>query len=197
MNRNLPVMTQEQIRQYNQERGPVQVTLENGMLRLRRGNPQAEGLYDPDTANALRAFFQAERDEQLGWWRDPEEPDWVVCPHERNANAVIVYNERTRFTCFSQRRAAETSSGNYSSVKVAQRYFAAHPDGEPHKPWHDAKAGEYWLVTLKGADPIPTTVGNYGENLYFTIDDDNYYCPTDDHRIRNAVRLTPEETTQS
>ena len=38
----------------------------------------------------------------------------------------------------------------------------------------------------------PITVGNYGENLYFTIDDDNLYCPTDDHRIQNAVRLTPE-----
>ena len=197
MNRNMPVMTQEQIRQCNQERGPVQVTLENGMLRLLRGNPQAEGLYDPDTTNALRAFFQAERDEQLGWWRDPEEPDWIVCLPENTSNTIALLNERTLNINIWRRKAAEASRGHYSSVKVAQRYFAAHPDGEPHKPWHDAKAGEYWLVTLKGADPIPTTVGNYGENLYFTIDDDNHYCPTDDHRIQNAVRLTPEETTQS
>ena len=175
-----------------QQRGPVQVTLERGMLRLRRGNPQAEGLYDPDTTNALRAFFQAERDQELGWWRDPEEPDWIVRPHEYHANSAIVYNERTHFTCYWERRAAKTGSGNYSSAMVAKRYFAAHPDVEPHKPWHDAKEGEYWLVTLEGADPIPTTVCNYSENLYFTVGDDDYYCPTNDHRIQNAVRLTPE-----
>ena len=147
------------------------------------------------TANfeTLRAFFQAERDEQLGWWRDPEEPDWVVRPHEYNANSAIVYNERTRFTFHWERRAAKTGSGNYSSARVAKRYFATHPDEEPRKPWHGAKAGEYWLVTLEGADPIPTTVGNYCENLYFVVGDDDYYCPTNDHRIQNAVRLTPED----
>ena len=61
-----------------QQRGPVQVTLERGMLRLRRGNPQAEGLYDQDTTNALRAFFQAERDEQLGRWVG----EVVSCPRQ-------------------------------------------------------------------------------------------------------------------
>ena len=169
----------------------VQVDLDElGRVRLRRAG-EGSGVYTLETTEALRAFFQAERDIELGRWRDPEEPDWVVSPYDRNANAAIVYNERTRFTCFWQRRAAETSSENHSSG-VAKRYFAAHPDGEPHKPWHDAKAGEYWLVTLEGADPIPTTVGNYCENLYFVVGDDDYYCPTNDHRIQNAVRLTPD-----
>ena len=144
---------------------------------------------------ALRAFFQAERDQELGWWRDPEEPDWVVYPHKYDNDTVVVYNERTSSTSFPHRGATETSSGNCISIRVAKRYFAAHPDEETHKPWHDAKAGEYWLVTLEGAAPIPTTVGNYCENPYFVVGDDDYYCPTNDHRIQNAVRLTPEETT--
>ena len=125
---------------------------ELGRVRLRRAG-EGSGVYTLETTEALRAFFQAERDQELGWWRDPEEPDWVASPtlYNRNANAAIVYNERTRFTCFWQRRAAETSSENYSSVRVAQRYFAAHPQPEPEpKPWEDAKEGDCWVLTIGG-----------------------------------------------
>ena len=172
-----------------QERDPVQVTLERGMLRLLRGNPQAEGLYDPDTTNALRAFFQAERDDALGRWRDTENPDMVAYrtpeDDDEDGRCVLVLDENTGHNHWKWERIATSGPG--------LRYFDAHADVDPHEPWHDAKAGEYWLVTLEGADPIPTTVGNYCENLYFVVGDDDYYCPTNDHRIQNAVRLTPEE----
>ena len=171
-----------------QQRGPVQVTLERGMLRLRRGNPQAEGLYDPDTTNALRAFFQAERDQELGRWRDTENPDCICYPVAGDPDDIWVVYEGSGLAYMRERNQAFYAGNKFS--EVARRYFAAHP--EP-KPWHDAKAGEYWLVTLEGADPTPTTVGNYCENLYFVVGDDDYYCPTNDHRIQNAVRLTPEE----
>ena len=174
-----------------QERGPVQVTLERGMLRLRRGNPQAEGLYDLDTTNALRAFFQAERDAELGRWRDPENPNIVVYPIPAMNDQGDGYG-RAVWVLDEAEMVSRTVLDDRHSHSSASHYFAAHPDEEPHKLWHDAKAGEYWLVTLEGAGPIPTTVGNYDENLYFTVGDDDYYCPTNDHRIQNAVRLTPE-----
>ena len=177
-----------------QERGPVQVTLERGMLRLRRGNPQAEGLYDLDTTNALRAFFQAERDAELGRWRDPENPNIVVYPIPAMNDQGDGYG-RAVWVLDEAEMVSRTVLDDRHSHSSASHYFAAHADVEPRKPWHDAKAGEYWLVTLEGADPTPTTVGNYCENLYFVVGDDDYYCPTNDHRIQNAVRLTPEETT--
>ena len=143
------------------------------------------------TANfeTLRAFFQAERDEALGRWRDTENPNVVVYPclnqDDGYGRVVWVLDE------------AEMVSGTVlddrHSHSSASHYFAAHPDEEPHKSWHDAKAGEYWLVALEGAAPIPSTVGNYCENPYFVVGDDDYYCPTNDHRIQNAVRLTPED----
>ena len=160
------------------------------VYRLDFGPGTAPIILSEEEMGELRAHLQAERDEQLGRWRDPENPNIVVYPclnqDDGYGRVVWVLDE------------AEMVSGTVlddrHSHSSASRYFAAHPQPEP-KPWHDAKAGEYWLVTLEGADPIPTTVGNYCENLYFVVGDDDYYCPTNDHRIQNAVRLTPEETT--
>ena len=161
---------------------------ELGRVRLRRAG-EGFGVYTLETTEALRAFFQAERDDALGRWRDPENPDYVVYPRPdqdyHDGSCVLVLDELSGATWLDWERVALPGP--------ARRYFAAHADVEPRKPWHDAKAGEYWLVTLEGADPTPTTVGNYCENLYFVVGDDDYYCPTNDHRIQNAVRLTPED----
>lgn len=158
------------------------------VYRLDFGPGTAPIILSEEEMDELRAHLQAERDEQLGRWRDLESPN-LVC-YQRGDDTVYVLDERTGFTYARTRSDIIDGSDQYDIV--AARYFAAHPDVEPHKPWHDAKVGEYWLVTLEGADPIPTTVGNYCENLYFVVGDDDYYCPTNDHRIQNAVRLTPD-----
>ena len=166
----------------------LQVGLDEvGRIHLSRAG-YCNGIYTLETTEALRAFFQAERDEELGRWRDTENPNVVVylVPDQDDGYGRVVWvldeAEMVSMTVLDDRH----------SHSSASRYFAAHPQLEPRKPWHDAKAGEYWLVTLEGADPTPTTVGNYCENLYFVVGDDDYYCPTNDHRIQNAVRLTPE-----
>ena len=167
----------------------LQVDLDEvGRIHLSRAG-YCNGIYTLETTEALRVFFQAERDEALDRWRDPKNPDYVVYPRpdldDDDGRGVLVLNERSAATRHDWEQIALPGP--------ARRYFDAHPGEDPHKPWHDAKAGEYWLVTLEGADPIPTTVGNYCENLYFVVGDDDYYCPTNDHRIQNAVRLTPED----
>ena len=132
-----------------QQRGPVQVTLERGMLRLRRGNPQAEGLYDSDTTNALRAFFQAERDDALGRWRDTENPNVVVYPclnqDDGYGRVVWVLDE------------AEMVSGTVlddrHSHSSASRYFAAHPQPEPRPPFAayvDKNGSAVWVTDENG-----------------------------------------------
>ena len=167
----------------------VQVSLDDvGRVQLRRAGGD-EGVYTLETTEALRAFFQAERDDALGRWRDTENPDMVAYrtpeDDDDDGRCILLLDENTGDNHWEWE--------NTALPGPARRYFAAHADVEPRKPWHDAKPGEYWLVTLEGADPIPTTVGNYCENLYFVVGDDDYYCPTNDHRIQNAVRLTPEE----
>ena len=120
-----------------QERDPVQVTLERGMLRLRRGNPQAEGLYDQDTTNALREYFQAERDDALGRWRDTENPDMVCFPVVGDLDAVWVVYEGDGSRYHATRTDWERIRPHYVS-ETARRYFQAHPEPKP-RPWEEAK----------------------------------------------------------
>ena len=135
-----------------QERGPVQVTLERGMLRLRRGNPQAEGLYDLDTTNALRAFFQAERDAELGRWRDPENPNIVVYPIPAMNDQGDGYG-RVVWVLDEAEMVSGTVLDDRHSHSSASRYFDAHPLPEPEpKPWENAKEGDYWVLTI-GVEP--------------------------------------------
>ena len=50
---------------------------ELGRVRLRRAG-EGSGVYTLETTEALRAFFQAERDVELGRWRDTENTDMVA-----------------------------------------------------------------------------------------------------------------------
>ena len=135
-----------------QQRGPVQVTLERGMLRLRRGNPQAEGLYDTDTTEALRAFFQAERDEQLGRWRDPENPNIVVYPIPAMNDQGDGYG-RAVWVLDEAEMVSRTVLDDRHSHSSASRYFAAHPQPEPRPPFAayvDKNGSAVWVTDENG-----------------------------------------------
>ena len=101
----------------------------------------------PDlVSSALREYFQAERDEELGRWRDPENPNMVCYPRPALDNLhgrrVWLLDEHSGEVWLDWEHTA--------SPGPARRYFDAHPGEDPHKPWHDAKAGEYWAVTVNG-----------------------------------------------
>lgn len=110
-----------------------------------------ESVLTPDRMRALREFFQAETDERLGRWRDPEEP------------VFYVYSGGAWDGVFSPIRiVAETNGASWlldreehepkvppKVLAVARRYFDAHP--EP-KPWHDAKPGELWAIRIDDED---------------------------------------------
>ena len=126
----------------------VQVSLDDvGRVQLRRAGGD-EGVYTLETTEALRAFFQAERDEQLGRWRDPENPDYVAYPGSVSPDWVVVLDESTgrADVVFKQRQNPPKDS---AFTLVAERYFAAHP--QP-KPWVDAKPGEVWALTYAGIE---------------------------------------------
>ena len=92
----------------------------------------------------LREYFQAERDEQLGRWRDPENPDMVCFPVECDPNAVWVVYEGDGRRYHATRTGWELTRPHYAS-EAAGRYFAAHP--KP-KPWDAAQPDEIWVLTI-------------------------------------------------
>ena len=98
---------------------------------------------------AARAFFQAERDDALGRWRDTENPNVVVYPclnqDDGYGRVVWVLDE------------AEMVSGTVlddrHSHSSASRYFAAHPQPEPRPPFAayvDKNGSAVWVTDENG-----------------------------------------------
>ena len=99
-----------------------------------------EDVYRLDFA-ALRAFFQAERDEELGRWRDTENTDMVAyrTPEDDDGcgRCILLLDENTGDNHWEWERIATSGPG--------LRYFAAHP--KP-KPWDAAQPDEIWALTI-------------------------------------------------
>ena len=119
----------------------VQVSLdEDGRIHLRRAG-YGNGICTLETTEALRAFFQAERDEELGRWRDPENPNMVAyrTPEDDDGcgRCILLLDENTGDNHWEWERIATSGPG--------LRYFAAHP--EP-KPWNAAQPDEIWALTI-------------------------------------------------
>ena len=121
----------------------VQVDLDEiGRVRLRRAG-EGSGVYTLETTEALRAFFQAERDEELGRWRDPEDPNMVVYPIQGKLDGVWVVDEGDGAGYAI--RTGWKHALPHCMYEAAERYFAAHP--EP-KPWDAAQPDEVWALTI-------------------------------------------------
>lgn len=111
--------------------------------------------------DALREFFQYERDQELGRWRDPENLARVAYP--TSPQTVFIMDESTGQGAEYSRQTANDSSANYGDRlkrQSARAYFAAHPAPEP---WHDAKPGEVWLLTFLSGEQMIGLVDHDGE----------------------------------
>ena len=121
----------------------VQVSLDEvGRIHLSRAG-YGNGIYTLETTEALRAFFQAERDEALGRWRDPQNPDCICYPVAGDPDDIWVVYEGSGLAYMRERNQAFYAGNKFS--EVARRYFAAHP--EP-KPWDAAQPDEIWVLTI-------------------------------------------------
>lgn len=123
-----------------------------------------------------------ERDEELGRWRWPANPDYVVYPPVGGEPAVRVLDE-VQVTVDLVFRDGLDGRGALVA-QAARAYFNAHPK----RPWGDACPGEVWVVT-ELADP---------ERAYL-VDDFQFYDSSrdyalnfDDSNIVAARRIWPE-----
>lgn len=143
---------------------------------------------------ALREFFQHERDRELGRWRDPDNRDLVVyrLPKEDNIDgrAVRVIDETSGDTFIYWETFESFRAGKHAQMwKVAVRYFEAHP--EP-RPWKEAKPREAWVLTIDGEEiPATTTLSLYSDGCDFYTGGDciNAHDPS----ITAGRRIWPEE----
>lgn len=98
---------------------------------------------------------QAKRDFELGRWRWPENPEYVVYPKPKSNTeplpGVRVVHEVSGRAKDVERVVIGACEATVSVFgEAARAYFDAHP--EP-KPWHDAKPGETWRLTVNDRQP--------------------------------------------
>lgn len=109
----------------------------------------ANGYLSPASAMDAEEFFQAKRDEGLGRWRWPENPEWVVYPKRPGYSAyngadLLVINERHGSSMEYVR--ADDDGTEYvgldePAAEAARAYFEAHPE---RRPWENANDGDIW-----------------------------------------------------
>ena len=133
----------------------------NGRMTFRRDSPLCVNTLEAFWVQAAREFFQAERDEALGRWRDPQNPDMVCYPVECDPNAVWVVYEGDGRRYHATRTGWELTRPQYAS-EAAGRYFQAHPDPNP---WRTAQPDEIWVLT----DGDRSEVFRCGENGLYSL----------------------------
>lgn len=135
------------------------------------------------TALALREFFQHERDEELGRWRWPENPSYVV--YERGDGVASSFSEASGRNWSATR--GEVPTGSILSAALVA-YFEAHPE---RKPWEDAKTGEVWaLKTADGREEAYAVMWVRESDVVF--ENNNWRYPLDSDQIKSARRIWPE-----
>lgn len=151
-----------------------------GEVRWQPGHPVNK------VSKGLREFFQHERDQELGRWRWPENPDYVLYPIE-GSESVRVLDERNARESLIRRGVLQTDFGG-KHWGAARAYFDAHP--EP-KPWHDAKPGEVWVLTYGGQETAHVWTNRWagGGNAFVS---DRAIIEADDPDITAARRIWPE-----
>ncbi len=118
---------------------------------------------------ALREFFQYERDQELGRWRWPENPNHVVYPKkasvvEPHPGFRVVHEPtgRSRDVAAIDTPEFRDNASLTRFGAAAKAYAAAHP--EP-KPWHEAVEGEVWLLMFPNSTQAWFVNGGYFQNV--------------------------------
>jgi hypothetical protein len=139
------------------------------------------------SAGAVREFVQSERDEELGRWRWPENPDYVV--YRTDENSLLVLRESVGDSEEFQTAWAYCGTGDEPPEAEWQRASVAWAKAHPErKPWHDADAGEVWAVTTAGgARQDLALVNTDGEFVIATGET----WPVDANFIVSARRIYP------
>ena len=128
------------------------------VYRLDFGSGTAPIFLSEEEMDELRAHLQAERDEQLGRWRDPENPNMVCYPVAGDLDAVWVMYEGDGSRYHATRTRRERLHPHYVS-EAAGRYFQAHP---VPKPWDAAQPDEIWVLTINNDREEVFRCGEHG-----------------------------------
>lgn len=147
-----------------------------------------------ENMDSIREQILAERDKELGRWRDPVEKNATVyrmgaCLGSRR---IMISNELNGASEEVLEIALDECVTDWSKG-IAERYFAAHPI---KKPWHTPKHLEIWALTIQGC-PSEAYIYREGypnrEPAFRPVNHEDRvrFAPTDP-KIVDAHRIWPE-----
>jgi hypothetical protein len=124
--------------------------------RVERGGPELF-IANEMVVPALREFFRAEEDERVGRWRWPQDPGITVRIAPKHAQhydaasvTVMIQQDSDGYVGYYTRdRLPEITEGTGGIVRAGHAYFDAHTE---RAPWHDARPGEVWLLSIEGVE---------------------------------------------
>lgn len=157
---------------------------EDGSVSFHLGN----GYIGADVALDAEEFFEAKRDDELGRWRWPENPDYVVYRTDQY-DGFMILDEREGKTWTYRWSAIKDDPVFDGPWDAARAYFAAHPE---RKPWQAAKVGEVWILSTADGETAAYAVMTVREaGTVFESHEGRYSL--DDPDIEDARRIWPED----
>lgn len=166
--------------EYKTRSGRVVVIGEDGSLSI----DHKRGYLSPEVVMDVEEWAQAKRDAELGRWRWPENPDYVV--YRDTSGDAIVFREQTSVGGILYRRGDDVVD---LESEAARAYFEAHPG---RKPWQAAKPGEVWILSTADGENAAYSVMTVREaGTVFESHEGRYSL--DDADIEDARRIWPED----
>ncbi|WP_374978136.1 hypothetical protein ACEYYH_10670 [Microbacterium trichothecenolyticum] len=180
---------------------PVTLTADGRLIVENADHTYPATVAAGEHVDALREFFRDERDANLGRWRWPANPEWLV--KYIGEHMVVVVHETEfwqsvgRQGTFNQfhfrdaRNHGDVLSDKAAAYKrAAWAFFEAHPEHCP-KPWTEAKLGEVWVVAAErdGIGEIAAVKVASGHFDILDGRDGGYIRPQD---VTSGRRIWPE-----
>lgn len=154
---------------------------------LKVGN--VDGYLSQPAAFAAEEYYLAKRDAEIGRWRWPENPDYVVYQQAGEQGVRVIHEPSGYVRDYLARRAAERLP-NAIPAQAAVAYFKAHPE---RKPWHAAKYGEVWQVEHTGGQVDLCRVNAWEKFEQVSGTGVLVSMPITRESITAAVRVWPED----
>lgn len=139
-------------------------------------------------SDALREYYEHERDEELGRVRWPEDADYVIYRDQdhddEDGRCIDILHEPSATTTTMWE---DWPTESYGTCGMAARWYFTEGPGKPERSWGDTQVGEVWRLTVGGEEGHFLVKESPSGAPYFLGQASSFY--TDSGRITAGRKL--------
>lgn len=136
---------------------------------------------------ARKEFYQHLRDKELGRWRSKIDSNWTAVLDDSDGMIIFRHDGGVKMF-FVPSGTLNCDRWSESLKEIANEYIQNH---SPKKPWHAAKPGEVWVLTIDGIEH-PWGVDSIIPERFVYAGGDSADIPFDYPDITDGHRIWPE-----